>query len=79
MYRHCPSANDMQMKGISFERGQVREMQMAVFLLHTCKFSGCGLTFATLAELIQHIEETHIGKGPLSFDLFQDALMRLYD
>ena len=36
-------------------------MQMAVFLVNTCKFSGCGLTFPTLSELIQHIEETHIG------------------
>ncbi len=37
-------------------------MQMAVFLVNNCKFSGCGLTFSTLGELIQHIEETHIGR-----------------
>ena len=36
-------------------------MQMAVFLINTCKFSACGLTFPTLGELIQHIEESHIG------------------
>ncbi|XP_076030225.1 uncharacterized protein LOC143018604 isoform X2 [Oratosquilla oratoria] len=33
---------------------------MAVFLVNNCKFSGCGLSFPNLLELIQHIEETHI-------------------
>ncbi|ELU15665.1 hypothetical protein CAPTEDRAFT_153245 [Capitella teleta] len=37
---------------------------MAVFLINQCKFTGCGLTFATLSELIQHIEETHIDNDP---------------
>ena len=36
------------------------DRQMAVFLVNWCKFRGCGLTFATLGELIQHIEEIHI-------------------
>ncbi|XP_076338154.1 uncharacterized protein LOC143240122 [Tachypleus tridentatus] len=37
---------------------------MAVFLMNVCKFNGCGLTFPTLRELIQHIEETHIDFDP---------------
>ena len=36
-------------------------LQMAVFLVNNCTFQGCGLTFTSLADLIQHIEETHIG------------------
>ena len=36
------------------------DKQMAVFLVNWCKFRGCGLTFTTLGELIQHIEEIHI-------------------
>mgnify|MGYP001804153651 FL=1 len=36
--------------------------QMAVFMVNSCKFRGCNLIFETLAELIQHIEEAHIGK-----------------
>ena len=35
---------------------------MAVFMVNSCKFRGCNLIFETLAELIQHIEEAHIGK-----------------
>lgn len=35
---------------------------MAVFLLNICKFNKCGLEFGTLVDLIQHIEENHIGK-----------------
>lgn len=35
---------------------------MAVFLLNICKFNGCGITFPSLGDLIQHIEDTHIGK-----------------
>ncbi|KAK7082868.1 Juxtaposed with another zinc finger protein 1 [Halocaridina rubra] len=33
---------------------------MAVFLLNPCKFQGCDLSFPTLLELIQHIEDIHI-------------------
>ena len=36
-------------------------MQMAVFLLNNCKFPGCGRGFPTLADLIHHIEDSHIG------------------
>jgi len=36
-------------------------MQMAVFLLNECRFRGCGMNFQTLGDLIQHIEDTHIG------------------
>lgn len=36
---------------------------MAVFLLNICKFNKCGMEFGTLVDLIQHIEENHIGKG----------------
>ncbi|WAR04966.1 JAZF1-like protein [Mya arenaria] len=36
-------------------------MQMAVFLLNNCKFQGCGRAFPTLADLIHHIENSHIG------------------
>lgn len=35
---------------------------MAVFLLNICKFNKCGMEFGTLVDLIQHIEENHIGK-----------------
>lgn len=35
---------------------------MAVFLINICKFNGCGITFPSLGDLIQHIEDTHIGK-----------------
>lgn len=34
---------------------------MAVLMLNVCKFKGCDLTFNKLIDLIQHIEETHIG------------------
>ncbi|XP_046628713.1 juxtaposed with another zinc finger protein 1 isoform X1 [Neodiprion virginianus] len=37
---------------------------MAVFMLNICKFNGCGLTFKSLGDLIQHIEETHIDYDP---------------
>ncbi|XP_015603319.1 juxtaposed with another zinc finger protein 1 [Cephus cinctus] len=37
---------------------------MAVFMLNVCKFNGCGLTFKSLGDLIQHIEETHIDYDP---------------
>lgn len=35
---------------------------MAVFLLNICKFNKCGMEFGTLVDLIQHIEENHIGE-----------------
>ncbi|KAI0223582.1 hypothetical protein LSAT2_025247 [Lamellibrachia satsuma] len=41
---------------------------MAVFLVNWCKFRGCGLTFATLGELIQHIEEMHINSDPRALE-----------
>lgn len=41
---------------------------MAVFLLNICKFNKCGLEFGTLVDLIQHIEENHIGKFSRNFD-----------
>ncbi|XP_055381023.1 homeobox protein 5 [Condylostylus longicornis] len=37
---------------------------MAVFLLNICKFDGCGITFPTLMDLIEHIESTHIDYDP---------------
>ncbi|XP_037068725.1 juxtaposed with another zinc finger protein 1-like [Pollicipes pollicipes] len=37
---------------------------MAVFLVNICKFNGCGLTYPSLGDLIQHIEETHIDYDP---------------
>ncbi|KAF0293593.1 Juxtaposed with another zinc finger protein 1 [Amphibalanus amphitrite] len=39
---------------------------MAVFLVNVCKFNGCGLTYPSLGDLIQHIEETHIDYDPFS-------------
>lgn len=39
-----------------------KEHKMAVFLLNTCKFNGCGMNFPTLQELIYHIEDTHLGR-----------------
>lgn len=35
---------------------------MAVFLLNICKFNKCNMQFETLIDLIQHIEENHIGE-----------------
>ncbi|KAL5285415.1 JAZF1 family protein [Megaselia abdita] len=37
---------------------------MAVFLINVCKFNGCGLTFPSLGDLIQHIEFNHIDYDP---------------
>lgn len=34
---------------------------MAVFMVNICKFDGCGIIFQGLGDLIQHIEESHIG------------------
>lgn len=34
----------------------------ASFFSNTCRFGGCGLHFPTLAELIEHIEDNHIGE-----------------
>lgn len=36
----------------------------ASFFSNTCRFGGCGLHFPTLADLIEHIEDNHIGKWP---------------
>nr|XP_051709221.1 juxtaposed with another zinc finger protein 1 isoform X4 [Oryctolagus cuniculus] len=33
----------------------------ASFFSNTCRFGGCGLHFPTLADLIEHIEDNHIG------------------
>lgn len=34
----------------------------ASFFSNICNFGGCGLAFNTLAELIEHIEDIHIGR-----------------
>lgn len=31
-------------------------------MLNICKFKGCGITFPRLPDLIEHIEDVHIGK-----------------
>jgi juxtaposed with another zinc finger protein 1 len=51
---------------------------MAVFLLNICKFNKCGMEFGTLVDLIQHIEENHIGKssGLMLFEGVQGHLLR---
>lgn len=36
----------------------------ASFFSNACRFGGCGLHFDSLAELIVHIEDNHIGKRP---------------
>uniref|UniRef100_A0A452HT96 C2H2-type domain-containing protein n=1 Tax=Gopherus agassizii TaxID=38772 RepID=A0A452HT96_9SAUR len=36
----------------------------ASFFSNTCRFGGCGLHFPSLAELIEHIEDNHIGEWP---------------
>ncbi|RWS26676.1 juxtaposed with another zinc finger protein 1-like protein [Leptotrombidium deliense] len=41
---------------------------MAVFLVNTCKFKGCGITFPTLTELIRHIEATHLDFDPQAIE-----------
>ncbi|VDO60168.1 unnamed protein product [Onchocerca flexuosa] len=35
-------------------------MALALLNVNMCQFSGCGLYFANLHDLLQHIEETHI-------------------
>lgn len=35
----------------------------ASFFSNSCRFGGCGLQFETLAELIVHIEDNHIGES----------------
>ncbi|XP_075231305.1 juxtaposed with another zinc finger protein 1 [Lycorma delicatula] len=37
---------------------------MAVFMINICKFNGCGITFQSLGDLIQHIEDNHIDYDP---------------
>ncbi|XP_071507329.1 uncharacterized protein [Diadema antillarum] len=37
---------------------------MAVFFTNVCKFSDCGMTFPSLRQLIEHIEEAHIDNDP---------------
>ncbi|XP_054751948.1 juxtaposed with another zinc finger protein 1-like isoform X2 [Lytechinus pictus] len=37
---------------------------MAVFFTNVCKFSDCGLTFPSLRQLIEHIEDAHIDNDP---------------
>ncbi|XP_011550624.3 juxtaposed with another zinc finger protein 1 [Plutella xylostella] len=37
---------------------------MAVFMINICKFNSCGITFPSLGDLIQHIEDTHIDYDP---------------
>uniref|UniRef100_A0A8B9H710 C2H2-type domain-containing protein n=1 Tax=Astyanax mexicanus TaxID=7994 RepID=A0A8B9H710_ASTMX len=34
----------------------------ASFFSNACRFGGCGLHFESLAELIVHIEDNHIGE-----------------
>lgn len=34
----------------------------ASFFSNVCRFGGCGLHFDSLAELIVHIEDNHIGE-----------------
>ncbi|XP_043922741.1 juxtaposed with another zinc finger protein 1 isoform X2 [Protopterus annectens] len=36
----------------------------ASFFSNSCRFGSCGLQFATLAELIEHIEDSHIDTDP---------------
>lgn len=50
LWRHKPPSYQLLYEG------------MAVFMLNICKFNDCGLTFQNLGDLIQHIEESHIGK-----------------
>lgn len=35
----------------------------ASFFSNSCRFGGCGLQFESLAELIVHIEDNHIGES----------------
>ena len=35
---------------------------MAVFFTNVCKFNDCGQTFPSLRQLIEHIEDAHIGE-----------------
>ena len=52
---------------------------MAVFLLNNCKFEGCGLAFPTLGNLIQHIENSHIG-NPFKRDvLYRFVVLEIAD
>lgn len=37
---------------------------MAFFTTNTCKFKECSLTFSSLCQLIEHIEENHIDNDP---------------
>lgn len=50
---------------------------MAVFLLNECKFNNCGLCFKNLYDLIQHIEDKHIGKKPKTFSSLSAAVARV--
>lgn len=55
---------------------------MAVFLLNICKFNKCGMEFGTLVDLIQHIEENHIGeflcrRRRTTFELLFESIWKL--
>lgn len=39
---------------------------MALFYINNCAYNGCNLHFASLYDLLQHIEETHIRRLFLS-------------
>lgn len=55
------AASSLEQAGERAEESEVG-LNMAVFLINICKFNGCGITFPSLGDLIQHIEDTHIGK-----------------
>lgn len=46
---------------------------MAVFMINICKFNGCGITFPRLADLIEHIEDVHIGKYSILFSVTSNS------
>lgn len=45
-------------------------MALALLSVNICQFSGCGLNFGNLHDLLQHIEETHIRNLFYQFLLF---------
>ncbi|MGH0161439.1 UNVERIFIED_CONTAM: hypothetical protein FKN15_064027 [Acipenser sinensis] len=51
----------------------------ASFFSNTCRFGGCGLHFITLAELIEHIEDNHIGRYKEFSFSFPNGARKLFE
>lgn len=59
----CPPAVSPLLSLIINAAATMTGIAAASFFSNACRFGGCGLHFDSLAELIVHIEDNHIGKS----------------